>query len=84
MGEIEDDTEALAFRDQLASEVRQTMSRRAARRENSACGGGVLARMGKQERAQTELVKDAQEMETNNIVHATKENLPVYSLNQTR
>ena len=30
------------------------------------------------------LVEDAQEMETNNIVHATKENLPVYSLNQTR
>ncbi|MDB5246954.1 MAG: hypothetical protein JWQ40_1348 [Segetibacter sp.] len=27
------------------------------------------------------LVEDAKEMETNNIVHATQENLPVYSLN---
>ncbi len=26
------------------------------------------------------LVEDAKEMETNQIVHATKENLPVYSL----
>lgn len=29
------------------------------------------------------MVEDAQEMETNNIVHATLENLPVYSLNKT-
>jgi hypothetical protein len=27
------------------------------------------------------LVEDAKEMETNNIVHATQENLPVYSFN---